>query len=163
MPEEATLPKYMALLFEEHRAEDASASNGPIVDNIFGIIFTKLEQLKQQQALYHSEAAKLETFLKFKNLLEAHYQTSRNADFYAEKLYISYKHLNTICKSIINRTAKQFIDEFLILKAKRLLINSDIRSNQLSFEMGFKDPNNFTKYFKKHTGFTPKRFKSFKN
>lgn len=98
-------------------------------------------------------------FLKFKNILEKEYIISRNADYYAKKINITYKHLNVICKGIVSITAKQFIDEFVILEAKRKLINSSIKSTELAYLMGFEESTNFVKYFKKHTGHTPNQFK----
>ena len=60
---------------------------------------------------------------------------------------------------MVSVTAKQFIDAFVILEAKRLLINSEIKSTELAYSLGFEEPTNFVKYFKKHTGFTPNTFK----
>ena len=88
-----------------------------------------------------------------------HFTESRNADFYAKKMNITYKHLNVICKEVVNITAKRFIDEFVILEAKRQLINSAVKSTELAFSLGFEEPTNFIKYFKKFTGLTPNRFK----
>ena len=97
-------------------------------------------------------------FKKFNSLIEQNIAKSRSADFYANELAITYKHLNLICKELVNKTAKNVIDDFLILKAKRNLINTTMKSNELAFKLGFEDPTNFTKYFKKHTGLTPKEF-----
>lgn len=85
---------------------------------------------------------------------------SRNANFYAKKLNITYKHLNSICKDVADVTAKQFIDAFIILEAKRLLINSEMKSTELAYTLGFEEPTNFVKYFKKYTGLTPNTFKN---
>ncbi len=57
----------------------------------------------------------------------------RNADYYAEQLNITYKHLNVVCKAIVKSTAKQYIDDFVILEAKRNLINSSIKSTELAY------------------------------
>ena len=74
-------------------------------------------------------------------------------------MHKTYKHLNIVCKEVINKTAKQYIDEFVILEAKRNLVNSTIKSTELAYLMGFEESTNFVKYFKKHTGFTPNHFK----
>ncbi|MBI0400047.1 helix-turn-helix transcriptional regulator [Cyclobacterium marinum] len=50
------------------------------------------------------------------------------------------------------------MDDFIILQAKRNLINSTTNSAELAYKLGFEDPTNFTKYFKKNTGLTPKSF-----
>lgn len=130
-----------------------------LYESLHAIIFSKLEHLKQNETLHLRYERKVVIFLNFKSLLEANFSTNRNADFYAKKLNITYKPLNEICKEILNVTAKQFIDAFVILEAKRLLINSEIKSTELAYKLGFQEPTNFVKYFKKHTKFTPNSFK----
>jgi AraC-like DNA-binding protein len=159
IPKNSNVNNYASLLFDEFYKEKDAFNKVNIINYLFNIIFSKLEQLKKHQTFHIKETDKLETFLKFKTLLETNYQRSRNADFYAEKLHITYKHLNVISKEIVSLTAKQFIDEFVILEAKRQLINSSIKSTELSFQLGFEEPTNFVKYFKKHTKLTPNLFK----
>ena len=159
IPESSNVPKYIQLLYEEFYNDKDEFNKKNIVDALYTIIFSKLEQLKQYQTFHLNEIDTLEAFLKFKSLLERHFTESRNADFYARKMNITYKHLNIICKEVANVTAKKFIDEFMILEAKRQLINSTIKSTELAFSLGFEEPTNFVKYFKKHTGLTPNKFK----
>ena len=159
VPENSNVRNYINLLYDEFHKETNAFNKANIINYLFNIIFSKLENLKKHQTLYLKESDKLKTFLKFKRLLEKGYQNSRNADFYAERLNITYKHLNEISKEVVNITAKQFIDEFIILEAKRQLINSEIKSTELAFSMGFEEPTNFVKYFKKNTGFTPNQYK----
>ena len=108
-------------------------------------IFSKLEQFKQYQTFSLQSNCKLEAFLNFKSLLELHYTESKNANFYAQKMNITYKHLNFMCKEIVDTTAKQFIDEFMIMEAKRKLINSAIQSTELAYSLGFEESTNFVK------------------
>ncbi|MEX0287617.1 MAG: helix-turn-helix domain-containing protein [Flavobacteriaceae bacterium] len=159
VPESANVGSYIHFLFEEFYHDRDEFNKKNIVDALYTIIFSKLEQLKQYQTFHLTETDKLEAFLKFKSLLETHFRESRNADFYAKKMHITYKHLNSICKDVADVTAKKFIDEFMILEAKRQLINSNIKSTELAFSLGFEEPTNFVKYFKKYTGFTPNTFK----
>lgn len=159
VPSDSNVAHYIQLFAEEYFNATESYNQENIYDSLHTIIFSKLERLKQYQTFHLKRSDKLNSFLDFKSLLEIHFNTSRNADFYAEKLNISYKHLNTICKETVAVTAKQFIDAFVILEAKRLLINSEIKSTELAYALGFEEPTNFVKYFKKHTGFTPNTFK----
>ncbi len=159
IPEDTNTENYLNLLYQEYKKSNDDSSQYYIIDSLYAIIFAKIEQLKKHNVLYPSESNKLSLFLKFENLLEKEYQTSRNADFYAEKLNITYQHLNNLCKEVVNLSTKQFIDEFIILEAKRKLINSDIKSSQLAYSMGFEESTNFVKYFKKHTSQTPNQFK----
>jgi AraC-like DNA-binding protein len=160
VPEDSNVEQYIRLFYEEYTNPKESYNQDNTYNALHSIIFSKLERLKQYQTVHLKKSDKLNTFLNFKSLLEENFSQSRNADFYAEKLNMTYKHLNTICKDIVNVTAKQFIDAFIILEAKRLLINSEIKSTQLAYSLGFEESTNFVKYFKKHTELTPNSFKN---
>lgn len=159
VPSSSNIANYFNLLNDEFYNDKNVFNKNNIVDSLYTIIFSKLEEFKQYQTFSLKESDKLESFLNFKTLLEHHFVESRNADFYAQRMNITYKHLNIICKEIVNVTAKQFIDEFIVLEAKRKLINSSIKSTELAYSLGFEEPTNFVKYFKKHTELTPNSFK----
>ncbi|WP_109301054.1 helix-turn-helix transcriptional regulator [Aquimarina sp. AU474] len=159
IPLSSNVTTYIDLFYDEFYKEKGEFNKKNIIDSIYTVIFSKLEQLKQYQTFHLKESDKLASFLEFKSLVEQYFVTSRNADFYAKEMYITYKHLNTICKEIVDSTAKSFIDEFVILEAKRRLVNSTVKSNELAFQMGFNEPTNFVKYFKKFTNLTPNAFK----
>ncbi len=159
VPETSNVAEYIQLFYDEYSNINEDYNQENTYNALHSIIFSKLERLKQYQTFHLKRTDKLNTFLSFKSLLEDNFSKSRNADFYANALNITYKHLNTICKDTIAVTAKHFIDQFVVLEAKRLLINSEIKSTELAYSLGFEEPTNFTKYFKKHTGLTPNDFK----
>lgn len=150
---------YFHLLTEEYERKD-QYNHETIIDSLFAILISKLEEIKLRNDQYPENAVKSIVFHQFTSLLKENYAVQRNAQFYADRLSISYKHLNIICKEVVHKTAKHVIDDFIILQAKRNLINSDIKSTELAYTLGFEDPTNFTKFFKKRTGSTPKTFKN---
>lgn len=155
----ANIIKYIELFHNEFYNEQDSFNQSNILNDLFSIIISKLGELKHNQTKHITSSHKLEQFMLFKSLVEANYNISRNAQFYASKLNMTYKHLNSVCKEVMHITAKNFIDDYIILTAKRKLINSKVKSNELAFLMGFTEPTNFVKYFKKETGLTPNQFK----
>ena len=46
-----------------------------------------------------------------------------------------------------------------IVNAKRSLTNKSIPINKIAFDLGFDEATNFTKFFKKRTQFTPRKFR----
>jgi len=158
IPKESNFSAYILLFYKEFYSLNENYNKGNIINSLYSIIFSKIEELKKSQIHYLKESDKLIQFLDFQKFLKKDYCISRNADYYAGKMNITYKHLNSICKDVVNTTAKQFIDEFIILEAKRNLINSNIKSTELAYLLGFEESTNFTKYFKKHTGLTPNTF-----
>lgn len=159
IPDDSNLIHFITLLFDEFYKEGEVYNKLNIINGLYMIIFSKIEALKKSQTIDLNESDKLVLFLSFQSLLKANYVKHRNADYYAEQLNITYKHLNMVCKEIVKSTAKQYIDDFVILEAKRNLINSSIKSTELAYLMGFEESTNFVKYFKRLTGFTPNSFK----
>lgn len=149
---------YFNLLNKEYKKE-ISSNRANILDSLFTVIISKLEEIKQQQSNVELDSAKKLLFQRFSSLIETHFSAHRDAQFYAQELAITYKHLNSVCKEVIHKTAKNVIDDFIILQAKRNLVNSHMKSSEIGYMLGFEDPTNFTKYFKKKTGFTPNSFK----
>ena len=84
---------------------------------------------------------------------------SRSVSFYADTLAVSTKKLNCVTKKILGRTAKEFIEERIIYDSKKLLLDTSDTIKQISFAMGFADPTNFNKFFKKITNTTPLQFR----
>lgn len=161
IPKHSDFIDYFNLLQKEY-TNGTSFNQKSIIDSLFTILISKAENIKQNQTFYLKDSSKINVFQKFTSLIEKNLSKSRNASFYAKELAITYKHLNSICKDLVHKTAKNVIDDYLILQAKRNLINSTMKSTELAYSLGFEDPTNFTKYFKKNTGFTPNSFtKSF--
>ena len=157
IPKDSDFADYFSLLRKEF-SKEKSFNQKNIIDSLFTILLSKAEDIKQNQTHQLLDNAKVLLFQKFTSLVESHYFESRSATFYAQKMAITYKHLNSICKELVQKTAKILIDDYVILQAKRNLINSAYTTKELAYKLGFEDPTNFTKYFKKYTGLTPNSF-----
>ena len=157
IPKLSDFRTYFNLLQQEFSSTE-SFNQKSIIESLFVILISKAEDLKQNQTFHIKDNSKIKVFQKFTSLIETHLSKSRSADFYARELSITYKHLNVICKELVNKTAKTVIDDFIILQAKRNLINSSLKITELAYKLGFEDPTNFSKYFKKHTSLTPNSF-----
>lgn len=93
-------------------------------------------------------------------LIEVYFKTEKSPSFYAFKMNITLKHLNRICKTIINKTATELITERVILEAKRLLIDKNKSISQVADELSFDNYSYFAKVFKKENGISPKEFRA---
>jgi AraC-like DNA-binding protein len=123
------------------------------------LLLLRAERLKRILIPKETNTEWFATFSGFKNHLGKNFSETRNAKEYAGMMGISYTHLNKACKAITGNTVKAFIDQFIILETKRRLATSDISVKELTYALGFDEPTNFLKYFKKHTGQSPLQFK----
>lgn len=100
------------------------------------------------------------TILKnFKQLIEQNYTELRLPKQYAALLYITPNHLNALCNDFLGISAGKLIRDRIILEAKRLLINLDLRVVEIAEKLNFEDQSYFVKFFKKYEGTTPDRFR----
>ena len=123
------------------------------------ILVAKLFRIKSQSGKMDFEKKYLKAFIKFQKLVEQNTDKNNKVHHFAKKLGVSTKTLNNITRSIVDKSAKQFIDDIAIKQIKRLLINTKLSIKEVAFESGFEETTNFYKYFKRHTKFTPEQFR----
>jgi AraC-like DNA-binding protein len=133
--------------------------NNAFLQVLFAALLTKVEG--ERPDIYHNQLSSfhIQCFERFIALLHTEFIKRLDAQAYAHKIGASYKTLNKICKLATNMTVKQLIDAYTILEAKRRLLIENMQVQQLAFFLGFEEPTNFIKYFKKHTLMTPSQFK----
>lgn len=95
----------------------------------------------------------------FIRLVSENCRKQRSMAFYADRLSIAPKYLSSIITSFTGKTASQWIREFTLENAKALLSGTALSVNEISDKMNFITSSDFTKYFKKYTGLTPKEFR----
>jgi len=145
-------------MHEEYNSSNTFAKE-EILRLLLKLLLLRAERVKHTLIPQGKSSESFVKFGAFRNLLENHFTRTRNAKEYAGMMNISYKYLNEICKSVTGSTAKKFIDNFVILEIKRRLATSDLSVKELTYELGFDEPTNLLKYFKKHTLQTPSQFK----
>jgi AraC-like DNA-binding protein len=112
---------------------------------------------QRPEAVAHSRGEQLvDGFLK---LVQMHCRQERQLDFYAQELCISSKYLAATVKTVTGKTAGDWIEDYVMLEAKAMLTNTDMTISQISDHLHFPDTSTFGKYFRRHTGLSPKEFK----
>lgn len=101
-----------------------------------------------------------ELYYKFLQLVELHFKKERSVSFYADSIAVTSKHLSSVVKECSGRTAGEWIDLYVILEAKMLLSASDMSIKEISAELSFPNQSFFGKYFKHHTGQSPRQFRN---
>lgn len=101
---------------------------------------------------------------RFQQLLQSYYNSENdqlpNVQYFADELHLTPNYLGDIIKHHTDKTAIETIHDHIIEKAKELLRQGQFNMSQIAYELGFEYPNNFSKFFKNHTGFTPSEFRS---
>ncbi len=124
------------------------------------ILINKLYRIKTKTGKTISSKKYLVEFIELQKLIEANIKSYKSVNYYAKQMGLSTKTLNNITQHIINKTSKEFIDEICIKQIKGLLINTKYSIKEIAYYMGFEEPTNFFKYFKRQTKTTPEGFRN---
>lgn len=97
-------------------------------------------------------------FQRFISLVNTYCKTERNVSFYADKLCLTPRYLNTVIRQASQQTVMDWTNQSIILEAKVLLKHSNRLVYQISDELNFPNPSFFSKFFKRMTGMTPQEY-----
>ena len=99
--------------------------------------------------------------VRFQEAVMKHYRESCDVDFYARMFGLSAKYFSALVRTEIGMTPKQWIDHYIALQAKSLLLRrKDLNIQQVAFLMGFSEQSAFTRFFKSHVGVTPTEYRN---
>lgn len=130
-----------------------------IIRSELHILIAKLYRIKAKNNEIINNRKYLSGFIEFQNLVEDNATNFRKVKDYAQRIGVSTKTLNTITSTIVNMSAKEFIDDICTKQIKRLLINTELSIKEIAYVSGFEESTNFYKYFKRQTKSTPEQFR----
>jgi len=96
---------------------------------------------------------------RFIQLVQEHCMTQREVRFYSDKLNITAKYLNYICKVNTGITASEWIQRNARERIIILLQNKNLNISEIADELDFSSRSFFTRYVKKLLGITPKEYR----
>ncbi|MBL8932981.1 MAG: AraC family transcriptional regulator [Archangium sp.] len=141
---------------EREYARPADPVQTAVLSSLLRALLLQLERLVTNAEGASTAPAALE---QFRETLELGLETSRSVEHYARLAKVTPRTLNRLTLRHLGTSAKQTIDARVVLELKRLLAYSDLSVKELSARFGFDEPTNLVKFFKRHTGTTPQRFR----
>jgi AraC-like DNA-binding protein len=131
----------------------------PINFMSFILDVTHILKNKTESKVCSQSTRKEELFYKFLNLLLENYKEQHEVAFYAEKLFITPQYLTHIIKELTGKTTNKWIDDTLILEARKLLKTTQTTVQQIADLLNFSDQSTFGKFFKKYHGISPAEYR----
>lgn len=101
-------------------------------------------------------------FIHFRKMLEQKYKQFHTVAEYAEHLNVSVKTLANCVSECSGKSPLTFINDRIILEAKRLLRFTDLAIKEIAYILGYEDPSYFVKFFKRKTEMLPTDFREIK-
>lgn len=98
-------------------------------------------------------------YLQFMKILPLYIEKEHSVDFYASTLCVTPQYLGRIVRNMSDRTIHFWINETLINEIGRRLAETDMSIQQIADELNFSEQATMTKFFKKHKGVSPLRYR----
>lgn len=95
----------------------------------------------------------------FREIVENHYSKWHQVKDYADELNVTPNYLNEVIRSSMDVSAKDYIQNRIVLEAKRMVVFTGKSAKEIGFDLGFEDPSHFSKFFKKNTGHSLRFFR----
>lgn len=102
---------------------------------------------------------KSEIFQEYSELVMRHYNEWHHVAEYASAMHITVPHLCSTIKQASSRTAGDLIVEAILTDAKAQLKLSISPIKEIAISLGFENVAFFNRFFKTHTGVTPKAYR----
>jgi AraC-like DNA-binding protein len=125
-------------------------------------LLIRCERLYADVQDFYKNGISLSITKKFADLVETNFSKERSVTFYAQKLNIHPNYLNALIKSHTGLTAKESIQNRILLETKYLLHTTDLSIKEISNEMGFDDPTYFNVFFKRFEHLSPAMYRATK-
>ena len=132
-----------------------------VVQSLFSLFFISIYRFSfsLKNTISTSDNRTLIYFQAFQKHIKRTLQETQSISKYAKELNITTVHLNRICNALVQKSALQVVQDYLIAEAKKYLLNTNYSISEVSYLLNFKDPAYFKRLFKKQTGVSPSEFR----
>lgn len=152
--------EFHTLIVKHHRREDNPYKESQTKALIFAL-------LMEVAVLYSASGSERPAIVsrqevltdEFFRLMLTDYKKERSVAYYADKLCLTPKYLSMTVKKITGHPISEWINEAVMIEAKRLLKATDRTVLQISEELNFANPSFFGRFFKQYAGMTPRQYK----
>jgi AraC-like DNA-binding protein len=103
---------------------------------------------------------------RFEQLLNTYFTSDKpqvvglpSVAYCAAELNLSTNYFGDLIKKETGKSAQEYIQTKIIEKAKEKIFDLDKTVNQVSYELGFKYPQHFTRFFKQRVGQSPNEYR----
>ncbi len=112
------------------------------------------------------EYAHKDVLTRFEGLLNEYFHSDKlqalglpAVGYCAEQLHLSPKYFGDLIKKETGKSAQEYIQLKLIAIAKDKIFDTSKSISEVAYELGFKYPSHFTRFFKQHVGCTPNDYR----
>ena len=133
-----------------------------VLNNYLFNVLIFLERSLNQTTVEEKLAVSHEKLIvaKFKDFVNKNLNKGYSVKMYAEELNIGLRTLEYAFQKIENITPYKWICKRIVMEISRCLLYKDLPVNVISYQLGFKEANHLSIFFKRHTGLNPLEYKN---
>lgn len=83
-----------------------------------------------------------------------------SVNYFAEQQNLSPNYFGDLVKKETGKNAQEYIQGKIIEMAKEKIFDPEKSISEIAFELGFKYPQHFTRFFKNKVGYTPNEYRN---
>lgn len=151
------IKRYYHLIENRYRAGNEYTV---IIKGLLFSLILEVSKLYSGRSVSVSPGRQDELTDRFFSLLHTYYQEQRIIAFYAGRLCISDKYLMRTLKKATGQTFRFWATDFILRDAKLLLRSTGMNITEISYRLNFPNSSFFARFFRKHTGMSPKEFRN---
>lgn len=146
---------------EEEASLAGEFGNVEILKALLRIFLVKVQRHGKQDVSVHlsNQKPSHQLFVNFRRLVEKEYRQLHTVQEYADRLNVSVRTLNKCVNECSDKSPLAFINDRVVLEAKRLIRYTNMMIKEIAYELGYEDPSYFVKLFKRQTGSLPSDFR----
>ncbi len=141
------------LTLDEYQISRPPASRDRALRGALDLLVANLGLDQARQRREHAELPL--PYLALMDQLETDREWSRSVTERAKRLGYSPRTLSRACQTAVGRSAKEVIDDRIVLEARRLLVDPTTTVDAVARSLSFSEASNFAKFFNRMTGANP--------
>lgn len=156
---ESLMPLFLAIEREAHSQAIGQLTAGMALLAAICVQMARLTHVTETAPL-NANSRKTVQIEKFKAMVDENYKKHLPILAYADQLGITPGQLSRLCREVLGVSSLDIINARLIHEAQRVLVYTGNSVKQLAYVLGFSDETYFGRFFRKHTGLSPREFRA---
>ena len=163
--EEATVEATVENIKSEYSQRIDNHSQRVIVSNL-ELLLNYCLRFYERQFNTRTNQSK-DVISQFEYELKKYFKTEKHLEsglpgiqYFANLAHLSQHYFSDLIKKETGRTPKDHINDFVIEKAKSLLLGTEQSVSEIAYDLGFNYPHYFTRLFKSKVGHTPVEYRN---
>lgn len=150
---------------EQESKRAGEFGNIDILKSLLRIFLVNIQRHGKQGKSMHLDNRKPshQLFVEFRRMVDLEFTRLHTVQEYADRLNVAVRTLNKCVNECSQKSPLTFINDRIVLEAKRMVRYTNLMIKEIAYELGYEDPSYFVKLFKRQTGYLPSDFRELEN